>query len=127
MVRNVYILMKGYISKVKSTRFADGLDMGCETRRGVMTDSIHQDFWLCRSKVQAEGLRVNSQYRNFHLSMPQLCLGSPSSPNVELSSQKTKPLVFCLNYEKSVIVHLSTFQLPIFIFSIVSSLLSLCL
>ena len=80
VVRKVRILMKGYIFKIKSIGFADGLDLGCETRRGVLTDTIHQDFELCRSKGQVKSLRVNSPCVNFH--SPATLLGISQSTNL---------------------------------------------
>lgn len=59
-MKDVHILRKGHIFKVEST--------GCEPKRGVLTDSIHQVFWLHRTKVQAVRSRVHSQYVNFHVS-----------------------------------------------------------
>lgn len=69
-MKDVHILRKGHIFKVEST--------GCETKREVLTDSIHQVFWLHRSKVQAVGSRVHSQYVHFHVSPP----GVPQSTNL---------------------------------------------
>lgn len=51
-MKDVHVLVKGYAFKIESAGFANALDMGCETRRGVLTDSIHKDSGFGEAKCR---------------------------------------------------------------------------